>query len=81
MCDRLVEALSLDETSRIERQLVAIHSQRVDGSDVRMFELARDFGLADEPFPATLIPGEVGHDPFQRDRAIEMLIMGDEDLA
>ena len=79
--DRLLEAVALDEPHGVERPAGGVVAQAVDRDDAGMLELAGDLGLLDEPGAAVRFVGVAVLDLLERDRAVELLVQRDRDLA
>src|SRR5262245_22020270 len=79
--DGFFKAVAADEAHGVEGAAVAILPESIDGDNARMLEPTGDLGLEHEARPALRIVRPIELDFLERDLAIQLLVLGDENLA
>ncbi len=78
---RVLQAVAADEPHRVERPAVGVRAQAVDRHDAGMLQAAGDLRLQQEARPAVGVVGVPLQDLLERHLAVQLLVVGDEDLA
>src|SRR4051794_33589985 len=79
--DRILQAVSLDETHRVERPPIRVLAQPIHRHDARMLQAAGDLRFEQEARAAFGVAGVTFLDLLQRHFAVQLFIMGDIDLS
>src|SRR5207253_5092225 len=81
LLDRFLESLPLDKAHGIKGPAVRVLAHRVDRDNAGMFQPAGNLGLAEKAVATLRIAGVQRTQTFQRDLAVQLLILGDVDFA
>src|SRR5262245_49028514 len=78
--DGFFEAVAANEAHGIKRAAVGILAEAIHGDDAGMLESAGDLGFEDEAGAAFGVVGAIEFDFLERDLAVQLLVLGHEDL-
>ncbi len=79
--DRVPQAVAADHPHHVVRPPVVVVPQGIDGNDSGMLELPGDLGLAEKTLANLAIVGEALLNLLERDRAMQLIVLGDKDVA